>query len=607
MPCLAAPPYDVVFFLLDDMRFDQLDRMTETMERLGPTAVRFDRAYVTTPMCCPSRASILSGGYPPRETGVLTNEDPMGGAAAFVDTTTLATRLQDGGYSTALLGKYLNGYPTLGNYVPPGWTIWAATGDGGGWSDFQIERGSSTSGASAVGHVQTVSGYVTDWQGDSASALLSHGSGPQFIYLSFLAPHYPHVPAPGDAGTLEGYVYRDRAWEEEDVSDKPAWIQAIPLLDDEDLVTEDDNHQGELESLLAVDRAMATVYDAVEAAGRLDRTVFILSSDNGSMWNEHRLSGKGVIYEESVLVPLLISAPGLDARTSEALVAMNLDVPATIAALAGLEPAGEGLDLSPLLCGDTDTGRDHITLQDWESDDPTWAGVVTDDAVYAIDNLGEQELYDLLADPYEELSLHADPDAADRMTELAGLMEGEVGLVVNTTSLPVAVAGEEYRVDLESAGGTPPLTWSVDGGTLPGGVSLSTDGVLGGTPTETGDFSFEIMVLDAGSSPYDGAAQRAAHGYLMRVVDAPAEGEGEGEDTGEAGDTASPKSEPGCGCAQTSRGGAWIQGLLAGLLIWRRRQGRMDHGPPSSRSSWSRASRASKQASETSRSGGRQA
>ena len=107
MPCLADTGLSVLVFLLDDMRLDQLPVLEATNARLADHAVVFDQAYVTIPMCCPERASFLSGGFLPQHTGVLTNEAPRGGFTVFPDADTLATHLQAAGYATALSGKYL--------------------------------------------------------------------------------------------------------------------------------------------------------------------------------------------------------------------------------------------------------------------------------------------------------------------------------------------------------------------------------------------------------------------------------------------------------------------------------------------------------------------
>ena len=552
MACLTEPPADVIVFLLDDMRADQLEPLPETLSRLSDQAVIFDRAYVTTPLCCPVGASFLTGGYPARQTGVLANQSPSGSATVFTDGRTLATRLREVGYFTALNGKYMNGYEEMGTYVPPGWSDWAAVPEGGSWNDPSFILGSSTADAAADGASRTFSGYLSDLQGSSALRTLdAAGDAPLFLYVSFLAPHHPHVPADEDAGSYADFLYRGGAYEEADVSDKPAWIQDIPLLTEAETAEADASNQERLECLGSVDRAMAEVIDAVRAAGREDRTVFVLSSDNGQLWREHRMSGKGVGYEESVRVPLLIANPALTARHSDALIAMDLDVPATLAALTGLSAEGEGRDLSGLLCGETETGRDHVLFESWGGDQPTWSGLVTDTEKYIETAGGEIEYYDLSTDPLEERSAHLDPGHASRISALAATLDAERGLAISTAALPEGAVGAPYAASMSRWGGEGSVSWSLRKGPLPDGLTLSADGLLSGTPTETGAFDLVITATDSGVSPIHGGPQVATEGLTLTVGPEIASAEG------------------GCGCGGSSKAGAPLIGL--GMLALRRR------------------------------------
>lgn len=552
MPCLAEPPADVIVFLLDDMRADQLGYLPETLSRLADSAVIFDRAYVTTPLCCPVRASFLTGGYPARQTGVQTNHAPTGGAAAFSDVRTLATRLQSAGYFTALNGKYLNDYEEMSPYVPPGWTDWAAVPEGGSWNTPTLIVGSSGADAPTEGASRSFDGYLSDVQASAAlRALDAAGDAPLFLYMAFLAPHHPHVPADEDAGSFADYLYRGGAYEEADVSDKPAWIQATPRMTEDEAVEADANNQERLECLAGVDRAMAAIIDAVRAAGEAEHTVFVLSSDNGMMWREHRMDGKGLGYEESARVPLLIANPAFAPRRTDALVAMDLDVPATLAALAGLPAEGAGADLSGLLCGDTDAGRDHVLFESWGGDQPTWSGLVTDTEKYLETAGGEIEYYDLSTDPFEERSAHLDPANASRISALAATLDAERGLAISTAALPDATVGVPYAVRLSRWGGEGSVTWSLRKGPLPDGLTLNADGLLSGTPTEDGTFNLVITATDSGVSPVHGGPQRATEGLPLTVR------------------TRAASIEQGCGCGGSDKAGMPLIGL--GLLALRRR------------------------------------
>ena len=517
MPCLDTPPYDVVFFLLDDMRADQLDVLEETLERLEPSAVRFDRAYVTTPMCCPERASFLSGGWLPMRSGVLTNNAPMGGATVFYDERTLATRLQSAGYTTSLIGKYLNEYDDLGAYVPPGWSRWAVTNSELGWVNFDVTVGSSTPSAPGETRIEHQPGYITAWQGAEALSVWRSAEGtPVFVYVAFHTPHNPHIPAPEDVDAFPDFLYRGGAYEEEDLSDKPAWVQEIPPLTHAEQARTDRANRQRQQALLSADRTMAALIDAVMASPRADRTLFVVSSDNGLLWREHRIEGKGVAYEESVRVPLLIAGPGVPPGQIDALVAMNLDLSATIQALAGLSPEGEGRSLVPTLCAGEDPGRDAIVLQAWDTSRGAWSAIVTATDKLIESDDGTLEYYDLVEDPYEESSLHADTERAARREELYERLAVERGLAVVHSVLPGAVLGEPYSTQLQSWGGEAPLSWTLIGEPPPG-LSLSADGLLSGTPTDPGPYELLVQVQDSGRSPVYSGPQQVQAELSLRV------------------------------------------------------------------------------------------
>lgn len=571
MPCLPAEPLDIVVFLLDDARFDQVEVLTETKERIAPTAVTFARAYVTTPMCCPERASFLSGGYYAHQVGVLTNGLPNGGATRFDDTRTLPVRLQEAGYATALFGKYLNEYELLHGRVPPGWSDWGVNAEGQGWTDFDVYEGATGPGAAGVASITHYGGYVTDWQEARARTFLAaNAEAPRFLYLSFRAPHHPHTPAPEDTDQHLDFLYRDRAWQEEDLSDKPAWIQAIAMATDDELATADTNNRERLQSLLAVDRAMAAVIDAVTDAGDADRTVFVLTSDNGTMLGEHRLVDKGVGYEEAVRIPLVVSHPTLSPRTLQDLVAMNLDLAATVQALAGLPVEGLGNSLVPALCAEKTSPRDHVLLQAWPSDSPAWSGLVTDTHTYLETDAGDLELYDLAADPFQERSQHADPALADRIAALADTLAAERGLTITSPRTPPGLVGVPYTAALGHWGGVDPVTWAVRAGALPDGLALSSDGVLHGTPVSEGTYRIEVELVDAGVSPYDGAPQRLTRGVTIDI---------------RANDTLDAAGACACGAGSRVTGsrvtGAWLAALA---WVWRRRSTQSRYTPLCSRS-----------------------
>src|SRR5687768_15551396 len=146
--------------------------MPIVQEELVRHGVTFANAFVSTPLCCPERASFLAGGFYAHNTGVLNNTPPNGGVTRFLDRDTLSVRLQRAGYRTALIGKYLNGHLSLQSYIPPGWTTFLSVEGGHDWMTYQTIRGSSSPDAPSSGRSRWVSQYLTDFLRDEALQFL---------------------------------------------------------------------------------------------------------------------------------------------------------------------------------------------------------------------------------------------------------------------------------------------------------------------------------------------------------------------------------------------------------------------------------------------------
>jgi N-acetylglucosamine-6-sulfatase len=509
-PTGSAPdPCNIVLVMTDDQRWDTLWAMPILQERLLPASVAFTEAFVTIPMCCPERASMLSGGFYPAQTGVLTNEWPNGGALRFDDTDTIAVRLHDAGYTTGLFGKYLNEYEELAPHIPPGWSRFVTQADNAAdWSDFSVVQGGETT----PGEVVQVEAYLTDWFAQQALDFLERSTdAPFFLYFPARAPHMPATAASeADMALFADHEWRGGAWGEADVSDKPAWVQAESPLEDADVAGIDALVRKQLASLQAVDRALGALLDALEAADMAENTVFVFTSDNGFMWGEHNLRSKGVPYEESIRVPLLIAAPGMAPGSVDEMVAMNLDLPATLYGVAGLDAPSEGVDLRPLMRGEVDAVREQLLIEGYSGGQPIWSGVRTPEQKYIEYATGETELYDLTADPLEEESLEGADEA------LAAWLAAHRGLAITTASLEDGAVGAPYAVSLATWGGVSPLRFEVTSGALPDGLTLA-DGVISGTPTAAGSSGFWVAVTDASTSPLTGEPQRFIAQYTLTI------------------------------------------------------------------------------------------
>ena len=516
------PPI-IIMILADDLGDNYLWSMPILLERLAPDCVRFTRAYSTVPLCCPVRSSLLAGGAYPAETGVISNDNPNGGIGLFYDADTLATRLQTAGFRTAIAGKYLNGYEDgVAPYVPPGWDLFLVPNYLGDSYDSTLVRGSSTPDAASEGTYEGTGGeHLTPFLFDQALAFLdAFPDEPRFVLLTPQSPHTYGSPATEDKGTWADFEPRPPAFAEVDVSDKPSWIQDIATPSTETIRRWDSETQEMMENIQSLDRAVGDLLDGLESRGILDRTVLVFAGDNGALHGEHRLSAKGVAYEEAVRVPVLIRVPGVTHREDSRLIAMNLDLPATIAELAGLPRSGWGDDLMPaVLDPATPEARDHVYLETYVGNHPIWAGVVTDRWKYVEWGDGGAELYDLDADPSELTSLHAAPPADADMARFATWTDEHRALGITTLAVDSATVGVPYTSTLTSWGGTEPLVWSSVSGALPAGLTLHADGTIDGTPTAALTESVMIRVTDGADSPVTGVPSTFAQSLSFTVVE----------------------------------------------------------------------------------------
>lgn len=511
---VGRKPPDIVVIITDDQRWDTLWAMPILQERLARNGVVFENAFVTTPVCCPDRASLLSGGFLPQNTGVLANLLPNGGAAVFNDSDTLATGLQARGYRTALIGKYMNGYMPMAPRVPPGWSVWRASPIApDDWFAFDMVKGGSSRDASS-GVNELVKAYVTDYLADEAVAFIeAAGEEPLFLFFAPLAPHLPATPAPEDREKFRDYAWRGGAYREEDPSGQPGFVgepgrfQAAAL---------DEIVRQQLRSLQAVDRAVGRILDSLEATGRLAGSLVVFTSDNGFLWGEHGLFGKHIPYEESIRVPLVIAGPGAVPGRRTDLVVTNLDLGRTIAEIAGLPRASDGLDLRPVLAGGA-LGREDFLIENfnWKR----WSGIRTRREKYVEYPDGVTEFYDLQQDPLELKNRHADPAVRRKIRRLAADLAERRGLQPGKRP-PDPQANVPYRHRL-AAWGKAPHVWTVEQGALPDGLTLERSGLLHGTPRQAGSTPVVIKVESAARATHAGRPQRYFWQMTLEVLPPP--------------------------------------------------------------------------------------
>lgn len=431
----ASKP-NVVVIQADDQSLNTMRALPRTQRLIGDAGLSFDRYYTSFSLCCPSRASLLTGLYA-HNHGVESNMPPSGGYYALNGNSTLPVWLQRAGYATGHVGKYLNGY-AFG--VPRGWNEWYTGMDPTTYRYFNYwlnENGIPRR------YGRRERDYQTDVLTRKAVRFIEKRSGsdqPFFLSLDYLAPHdqvggipkvtpaKPPVPAPRHAGAMaDAELPADASFDEADVSDKPAHVRNRPPLTDAQRAEVTTRYRARLESLLSVDEGVEQVVRALEAAGELENTYVLFVSDNGWMDGQHRYpSGKRAIYEPSMHLPLLMRGPGIQAGARTSALAANVDLAPTLLELTGAAADAEidGQSLVPVL-GAPGAEVDREILHELVrgsrgGGDPSFTAVRSaDDLVYVEHATGERELYDLRADPFQLESRHDDPDYASRREELA--------------------------------------------------------------------------------------------------------------------------------------------------------------------------------------------
>ncbi|MGH9323415.1 MAG: sulfatase family protein [Vicinamibacteria bacterium] len=423
----------MILIMVDDLDVESLSAAVEAgyMPHLLRTIVgegtTFTESFVTLSLCCPSRATSLTGQYP-HNHGVIRNSGEFGGFDRFDDRSTLATWLQDGGYHTGHVGKYLNGYRDA-SYVPPGWDRWQALVDPSTYCMYGYtisDDGVPITYGTSPGDYQTdvlaarSEDFVRAWR---------ERSDPRPFYLS-IAPLAPHVevcrsgirPAPRHTGSVSLQLPTPPSFNELDMSDKPVWMRSLPLRDPDAIQA---FYRNRIASLRAVDDLIGSLVARLDGVGALEETAILFTSDNGYLLGLHRRLSKILLYEESIRVPLMVRLPGQGRSDRSDALVLNNDLAPTIAALAEVEPqlSVDGRSLLPLLQRTHTRARRSWRERFLVEYPPTgersgirpFFAVREDRLIYAetLNFAGTAttyvELYDLTHDPFQLESLHNDP------------------------------------------------------------------------------------------------------------------------------------------------------------------------------------------------------
>lgn len=339
--------------LTDDQRYDSLQYMPRTQARIFDRGVSFKRCYSTSPLCDPSRNSLLTGMYA-QTHGIHDNNNGVAAEKTFIE------HLHETGYYTGMVGKYLNAWS---GEPRPEFDYWVAFpqgesrynnprfNDNGEWVNYRGRYSTDVLGAYAEEFTNIVA-----WRRE-----------PFCLFFAPNAPHMPATPAEEDKQAEISLPELPPSFNEIDVDDKPAWVAANPALNEAGIQELLNFRRDQARSLLAVDRTIDRLLVEMENDGLLNNTAIIFTSDNGKLWGEHRLDSKNCTYEEASRVPLALFYPPLvSAPYTEERVVANIDIAPTLYRLADIPIPNrvEGLPLTNLLDGDGGW-RDGIIIEGW--------------------------------------------------------------------------------------------------------------------------------------------------------------------------------------------------------------------------------------------------
>jgi N-acetylglucosamine-6-sulfatase len=426
LPVPAPTRPNIVFVLTDDLSLNLIKYMphVQAMQQSGLT---FADYFVSDSLCCPSRSSILTGNLP-HDTHVFNNVGPGGGFHVFYrrgeEQHTFAIALQQAGYRTAMMGKYLNGYlqqrgaaDGVGpGYVPPGWDAWDVAGNGYPEYGYRMNQNGSLRR-----YGQSPSDYLTDVLARKGVDFIDRSAAtgePFFLELATFAPHLPYTPAPQDVAKFPGLRAPRPPNFDQLPADAPLWLQAHLPLTAQQLDKIDLAFRKRAQAVQAVDRMIARIQATLVADGISDDTYLVFSSDNGLHTGEYRLTpGKMTAFDTDIHVPLIVTGPGVTPGRTTYAMSENIDLAKTFAEIGGTTVPSDGRSLVPLLLDEHPLGwRNAIVVEhrgpDVSPSDPdfqqpssgnptTYVALRSHDFLYVEYADGEREFYDLRIDPFE--------------------------------------------------------------------------------------------------------------------------------------------------------------------------------------------------------------
>jgi len=432
----GAPGPNIVVIQTDDQSAETMRVMKRTNRSITRRGATFTNTFTNWPLCCPSRATQLTGQYA-HNHGVLGNEPPEGSYTQFARESNLAVWLEDAGYNVGHVGKFLHGYGPSRDLprtpyaatteIPPGWTDWRTFTSRKllkyyGYAQVEWSEGDGERQGTIVKYEREARDFKTDVSTAQAVDLVdeyAESSDPFYLQVDYLAPHAggPNKNAPRPPLDCDEYAKsasrhasafddeplvpaRSPSFNEGNVSDKPPRIARLPKLNSGGVRKIKQEYRCRLESLLAVDEGVAKIMSRLRRTGELADTYVFFTSDNGYFHGEHRITrGKGLVYEPSIRVPLVVRGPAIPAGVRVKDLTSNADFATTVVALTGASPGStepDGRSLIPATQSPGDeTGRELLieTL--------SYDAIRTQRYKWVESEGGFRELYDLKRDEDE--------------------------------------------------------------------------------------------------------------------------------------------------------------------------------------------------------------
>jgi N-acetylglucosamine-6-sulfatase len=342
---------NIIFILTDDYATNLVDFMPnlKAMQREGVT---FNNYFVSNSLCCPSRATIFTGMLP-HNTGVETNSPPNGGYEAYRDHNnaekSFSVALQNAGYKTAMMGKFLNGYLPVKHAPLPGWTDWFVAG--GGYRNYDYDMNVN---GRIVHYGRTEKDYLTDVVSARTDSLIrAWKNQPFFIEIATFTPHAPFTPAPRHKNLFNDVkTPRTPAFNKKADSTSPNWLRQLEQLNEKQIDRLDNIFRDRVRCVMSIDDMLGNIRKVLQETGESDNTYIFFSSDNGYHLGDYSLfQGKQTPFDIDIRVPLIAYGPNVAKGSLQQRIVSNIDLAPTFTALAGAELKGDpdGRDIQQLL------------------------------------------------------------------------------------------------------------------------------------------------------------------------------------------------------------------------------------------------------------------